>query len=70
MIATETARPMPAAPQTIEETGVGFDMVLHLVTKTLHFAGQLTGEDLASRLGVTFSVVEPCLDVLKRERHL
>jgi hypothetical protein len=46
------------------------DLVLQIVAKTLHLAGELTGVDLAARLGVPFSVVEPALDLLKREHHL
>ena len=60
---------MPLVPQTLEETGVGMDMVLELVTKTLHIAGELSGTELAARLGVPFAVIEPSLDLLKRDRH-
>jgi predicted ATPase with chaperone activity len=60
---------MPRAPQTIEGAGIGLDLILQLVTKTLHFAGELSGTALAERLGVVFNIVEPCLDLLKRERH-
>jgi hypothetical protein len=69
MIATEATCPIPEAPRTLEESGVSEDLVLQIVTKTLHFAGQLTGIELASRLGVAFRVIEPSLDFLKRERH-
>jgi predicted ATPase with chaperone activity len=60
---------MPAAPRTLEATGLPFDLVHQLVLKTLHLTGELTGNDLAARLGVVFSVIEPCLDLLRRERH-
>jgi predicted ATPase with chaperone activity len=69
VIAAEPMFQMPLAPRTIEETGVGGDMVLQLVTKTLHFAGELTGLELAARLGVHFAVIEPALDLLKRDRQ-
>lgn len=59
----------PVAPRTIDETGVGFDLVLQLVVKTLHLSGELTGAELAERLGVVFSVIEPCIELIKRERH-
>jgi predicted ATPase with chaperone activity len=60
---------MPVAPQTLQETGVAGDLVLQLVTKTLHFGGELRGTDLAARLGVRFQVIEPSLDLLRLERH-
>jgi hypothetical protein len=69
MVDTPLAFRMPRAPQALEATGVGLDLVLQLVTKTLYFAGELSGTELAYRLGVLFSVVEPCIALLKRERH-
>jgi predicted ATPase with chaperone activity len=60
---------MPRAPRTFEEAGVPMDVVLQLVTKTLYFAGELSGTELAHRLGVLFTVIEPCIGMLKRERH-
>ncbi len=61
---------IPPAPQTIEAAGVSFDLVMQLVAKTLHFSGGLAGTELALRLGVPFSLVEPCLELMKRERHV
>jgi predicted ATPase with chaperone activity len=71
MIDIETPTPASSltAPTTLEETGLSFDTVLQLVAKTLHFAGELNATDLAQRLGLQTSVIEPCLDLLKRERH-
>ena len=40
MITADTAFRMPAAPRTIEETGLSPDLILQIVTKTLHFAGE------------------------------
>ena len=67
--ADTTALRMPPAPRTIEQTGLSADLILQMVTKTLHFAGELVGTVLADRLGVTFQVIEPALEMLKRERH-
>ncbi len=69
MIATEQAFQLPQAPKTLEESGIGIDIVLELVAKTLYMTGELTGNELAARLGVRFTVIEPSLDLLKRE-HL
>ena len=57
------------APQKIEDTGLSADLILQMVTKTLHFAGELKGTELAGRLGVPFSVLESSLELLRRERH-
>jgi predicted ATPase with chaperone activity len=68
-IETVPAFRMPRAPQTLEATGVPIDVLLQLVTKTLYFAGELSGTEIAHRLGVLFTVLEPCIAMLKRERH-
>jgi hypothetical protein len=62
--------PHPPAPQTLEESGLPLDLITPIVLKTLYFAGELTGRDIAQRLGVNFAVIEPCLEWLKRERHV
>ena len=69
MIITETAFAPPAAPQSLEATGLSPDLVLQIVTKTLHLAGELSGTELSERLGVSFQIIEPALALLKREHH-
>jgi predicted ATPase with chaperone activity len=66
---TEATFWKPVAPRTVEETGVGSDLIMQLVVKALHLGGELSGTELASRLGVKFPVIEPALDFLKRERQ-
>jgi predicted ATPase with chaperone activity len=60
--------PEPRAPQTLEETGINADLIAQLLLKTLSFAGELTGLELAHRLGVPFSVIEPGIEWLKAQR--
>jgi hypothetical protein len=69
LIITETAFCPPAAPQSLEETGLSADLVLQIVTKTLHLGGELSGTELSERLGVSFQIIEPALSLLKREHH-
>ena len=61
---------VPAAPRTLDESGLNIDLVTQLVLKTLHLAGTLSGLDLASRLGLQFPVIEPSLDELKWQHHV
>jgi predicted ATPase with chaperone activity len=58
------------APRTLEEAGLSLDLLIQLALKTLHFAGELTGNELAGRLGVNYSVIEPALDFLKAQRQV
>jgi predicted ATPase with chaperone activity len=59
----------PSAPVTLADTGLSLDLVVQLVVKTLHFSGELTGSELASRLGLTFPVIEPAIDDLILQHH-
>ena len=61
--------PHPAAPQTLEESGLSLDLVVQLVLKSLHFVGELSGTDLSRRLGLPFPVFAPALDLLKSQHH-
>jgi hypothetical protein len=72
MIITDALQPVPhpPAPNTLEQAGLSLDLVLQLVLKSLHFAGELTGGELARRLGVRFSVVDPALHALKQQHQV
>lgn len=65
----DVAVPPPVAPETLEESGLSLGMLLQLSLKTLLFGGDLTGAELASRLGLSFPVIAPALDSLKAERQ-
>ncbi len=59
----------PPAPWTLKATGLTPDLVLQLALKTLHLAGELSGVELADRLGLLFPAVEPALDALIGQHH-
>jgi hypothetical protein len=61
--------PPPAAPTTLEESGLSLDLLTQLVLKALHFGGDLSGSMIGKRLGVRFQVIEPALEFLKAQRH-
>jgi predicted ATPase with chaperone activity len=60
----------PIAPTTLEESGLSLDLLLQLALKTLHFSGDLTGSELAHRLGLNFSVIEAAVDFLKSQHQV
>ncbi len=74
MLASKTTVPSilphPPAPNTLQEAGLSLDLVLQLVLKTLHFVGELSGSEIASRLGVKFSVIDPALQALKTQHQV
>ena len=65
MLVTEDIASAPLAPQRLQDTGLSADLVLQLVAKTLHLAGELSGFELADRLGVPFGVIAPAIETLK-----
>src|SRR2546430_7243824 len=58
----------PSAPTTLEQSGLSGDLIQQLVLKTLYFGGELTGTELARRLGLGFSVFEATVEFLKQQR--
>ena len=60
----------PSAPRTLDETGLSVDLLVQLVLKTLHFAGELTGSALGARLGLHYTAIQPAVDQLKAARHV
>ena len=68
MIATATLD-APRAPKTLEDAGLSRDLVTQLVLKILHLSGELTGTELARRLGLPFFSIEPILTVIKQQHQ-
>jgi predicted ATPase with chaperone activity len=62
--------PHPPAPVSLEETGLSLDLLLQLTLKHMHFAGELTGSELAKRLGLRFTAIEPAVHALKSQHQL
>ncbi|HEX6211073.1 MAG TPA: ATP-binding protein [Methylomirabilota bacterium] len=67
---TKAVLPHPPAPSSLEEAGLPQDLIVQLALKTLHFAGELSGADLAARLGLKFSVIEPALTLIKLQHQV
>jgi hypothetical protein len=67
---TATAALHPRAPRTLEETGLSGDLLTQLLLKLLHFGADYSGVELARRVGLEFSVIEPLLETLKRTHQV
>jgi len=59
----------PRVPTTLEQAGLSQDLVTQLILKMLHFGADQTGSEIARRLGLEFSVIEPALEFLKRSHQ-
>lgn len=66
--ADNLAAPFVPQPQTAEETGLDFSMILDLVVKAIYFGGRPSARQIAAQLALAFPVVDEVLAFLKREQ--
>lgn len=66
--AHDDGAPWVSQPQTIEETGLDFSMILDLVVKAIYFAGRPAARQVAAQIALPFSVVDEVFAFLKREQ--
>ena len=59
----------PPVPETIEETGLAGSTIEQLAVKFLYFRGDMLGRDLATAMGLKFSLIDGLMEGLKRQ-HL
>jgi len=64
----EQAAPFVSQPQTAEETGLDFSMLLDLVVKSVYFAGRPSARQIGSQLALNFPVVDEVLTFLKQQQ--
>ena len=54
-------------PRTLQDTGIGGDQIEQLLVKTL-YAGEATGLEIADRMCLPFTLLEPLIERLRNER--
>lgn len=67
---TQRAEPeqiVPPVPESLEDLGIPPGIIEHLVLKFLYFRGELMGREIASLLGLTFSLIDDLLENFKRQ---
>jgi Magnesium chelatase, subunit ChlI len=65
LVSSVIERMRPMEPRTLEATGLSVDLVIDLLLKSLHRTTELSGTELARRLGLSFAIVGPALEILK-----
>src|SRR3989442_1989429 len=61
--------PLPAEPQSIEQTGLTMGFIADLALKTLYLRGQMTMAEISSALGLPIgNVTDRAMEFLKSER--
>ena len=61
---------VPPVPDSIQDTGIPPSIIEHLILKYLYFRGELVGRDIASLVGLSFSVIDETLEVFKRQHFV
>src|ERR1700722_18189401 len=61
--------PVPRAPATIAEIGLGVDQITQLVVKTL-YTGEATGTALADRLRLPYALLETLVEHVRVEQMI
>lgn len=59
---------LPSQPRTIEETGLGFQFLVELLTKALFLRGQMRLVDLVAYSKLSVAMLEPLLAFMRTER--
>jgi len=67
---TATDQATPRAPRTLSEANLPESMLIDLLVRVLARAGELRAGEIASRLGVALSVINPTLEFLRAEKLL
>ena len=58
---------VPPVPETIEEAGISSAIVEQLILKLLFYRGEILGGDLATALGLKYSLIEDIMESMKRQ---
>ena len=61
---------IPPMPESLNDTGVSLALVEQLILKFLYFRGEVMGRDLATLLGLQYSLIDELLETLKRQHHV
>jgi predicted ATPase with chaperone activity len=64
------AAAIPPVPDSLEDTGIPPTIIEHLILKYLYFRGELVGRDIASLIGLSFSVIDETLETFKRQHFV
>jgi predicted ATPase with chaperone activity len=60
----------PPVPESLADTGITPAIIEQLVLKFLYFRGEMLGRDLASALGLDFSLIDELIESLKRSHTI
>ena len=69
LLPTTTRELFPRHP-SLGRTGISVSLIEQLILKLLYFRGEVLGRDLASLVGLQYSLIDELLETLKRQHHV
>jgi predicted ATPase with chaperone activity len=60
----------PRVPLSLSEMGISESIIEQLILKNLYYRGEVVGRDIASLVGVPFSLIDDLLENLKRQQRV
>jgi len=61
---------VPPPPESLADTGISISLIEQLILKFLYFRGEVMGRDIASLVGLQYSLIDELLESLKRQHHV
>jgi hypothetical protein len=61
---------VPPLPERLEDTGLPGSMLEQILLKILYYRNELTGRDLSLAIGLEYSLIDDCIETLKRQHHV
>ncbi|MGB6836758.1 MAG: ATP-binding protein [Dehalococcoidia bacterium] len=68
VLSEELSAPFVPQPQSIDDVGLDFSLLVDLCVKSIYFAGRPTARQISTQLALPFSIVDELLSFLKREQ--
>jgi predicted ATPase with chaperone activity len=68
--AREQEAVVPPTPESLADTGISLSLIEQLILKFLYFRGEVMGRDIASLVGLQYSLIDELLENLKRQHHV
>jgi hypothetical protein len=60
----------PPVPRSPADLGIAPSTIEQLILKFLYFRGEIVGRELAKAMGVSFSLIDPVMETLKRQHFI
>jgi predicted ATPase with chaperone activity len=68
--AEENTTVVPPVPESLRDSGLPDSLIEQLVLKYLYYRGEMLGREIASQLGLEFSLIDHLLETMKHQHYV